>query len=251
MGSVEAQLRKIRAAAVDAGVLTKQALGLPGGRTRAQVAALKASFNDAELDPLRVALVAQASQRQPAEIEAFVDAFADLPYPGDVPLDGWAKPGSMSLRDCKTLHALVCAFEPVICVETGTAAGVSAAVILRNLTRRAVGRLYSIDVAGPRSAQYGALIPPDLRGRWELRLQDETPLLEELGTIDLFLHDSRHTYRHMRWEYELAWPHIRAGGCLASHDVITTAAFEEFVRNHADTIAHSGTIGNLGFIIKA
>jgi predicted O-methyltransferase YrrM len=149
---------------------------------------------------------------------------------------------------------LVRAFSPRVCVETGTAAGISATVILRDLARRGEGQLYSIDVDSPRSDRYGALIPAELCGRWELRLQQDEPLLpallDELKSIDLFLHDSRHTYRHMKWEYETVWPHLRSGGCLASHDVITTTAFDDFRREHGGQIASSGIVGNLGFIIK-
>jgi hypothetical protein len=54
----------------------------------------------------------------------------------------------------------------------------------------------------------------------------------------------------MRWEYEAAWPHLRSGGCLVSHDVITTTAFDDFRRERAGQIASSGIVGNLGFIIK-
>ncbi|MBS7618990.1 hypothetical protein KEJ25_10480, partial [Candidatus Bathyarchaeota archaeon] len=34
-------------------------------------------------------------------------------------------------------------------------------------------------------------------------------LLRKLNQIDVFLHDSLHTYEHMSFEYETAWPFIR------------------------------------------
>jgi predicted O-methyltransferase YrrM len=251
---LKSQTRVLKGVLVDSVSLCRQALGLPGGRTRSQVAAIKASFNEAELHPIRIALIAQACHRPESEIEAFAAEFKRLDYQGNTRLDGWDSLGAMGLSDCTTLHTLVRAFSPRVCVETGTAAGISATVILRDLARRGDGRLYSIDVDSPRSSRYGALISAELRERWELRLQQDEPLLpallDELESIDLFLHDSRHTYRHMRWEYETAWPHLRSGGCLASHDVITTTAFDDFRREQAGQIASSGMVGNLGFIIK-
>ncbi len=239
---------------VDSVSLGRQALGLPHGRTRAQVKALKASLNETALHPQRIALIAQASGRPEAEIEQFIGEFKRLDDKGRSRIDGWDSLGAMGVSDCTTLHTLMRTFSPRVCIETGTAAGISATVILRDLDHRNEGRLYSIDVDGPRANRYGELIPAELRGRWELRLQKDTPLLpgllRELEMIDLFLHDSRHTTRHMRWEYEQAWPHLRSGGCLASHDVITTTAFDNFCHARAGEIASSGVIGNLGFIIK-
>jgi len=246
--------RALKGMLVDSVSLCRQALGLPHGRTRAQVRALKASLDETALHPLRIALIASASGRSEAEITQFVDEFKRLDYKGSSRLDGWNSLGAMGVSDCTTLHTLVRAFNPCVCVETGTAAGISATVILRDLERRGEGHLYSIDVDSPRANRYGELIPSELRGRWTLRLQQDAPLLPgllgELQTIDLFLHDSRHTTRHMRWEYEQAWPYLRSGGVLASHDVITTTAFDDFCRARSNEIASSGVVGNLGFIIK-
>lgn len=54
-------------------------------------------------------------------------------------------------------------------------------------------------------------------------------LLSEVGEIDLFVHDSLHTYRNMRFEFEAAWPSLRPGGILISDDVDGNAAFEELM----------------------
>ena len=61
------------------------------------------------------------------------------------------------------------------------------------------------------------------------RSQDVLPgLLERLGTIDSFMHDSEHSAECMRFEYEQAWPALRDGGVLLSDDVNSTPAFFEF-----------------------
>src|SRR6266581_3100545 len=49
-----------------------------------------------------------------------------------------------------------------------------------------------------------------------------------LGTIDVFIHDSLHTYDHMLWEYRAAYDHIRPGGLLISDDALWNSAFSEF-----------------------
>jgi predicted O-methyltransferase YrrM len=222
-------------------------LGLPHERTRAQIKELKASFDHGQLDHVRITLLSQASNRSESEIEGIVDAFRSLRFDDEVD-------STMSVRDGTTLYLLVRLFCPRLCVETGAFRGASARIILSDLVRRGEGRLYSIDIDKPSANRYGDLIPYEWRERWELRLQQRKPvlpvLLRELQQIDLFLHDSRHTYRHMRWEYELAWPFLRSGGCLASHDVVNSSAFDDFRREYADKIASSGVIGNLGFIIK-
>jgi len=87
----------------------------------------------------------------------------------------------------------------------------------------------------------GALIPDELgsasagfvpmRGKVEDFLKrDQFP-----SSIDMFLHDSSHSYRHMLWEFHQFWPRLRDGGLLVSHDVQMNAAFPEFVTK---TYAH-------------
>ena len=57
-------------------------------------------------------------------------------------------------------------------------------------------------------------------------------LLAQLGQIDLFHHDSLHTYEHMTWEYETAFPYVAPNGVLSSHDVRTiTSLSNPFQRN--------------------
>ena len=56
-------------------------------------------------------------------------------------------------------------------------------------------------------------------------------LLERLGTIDIFLHDSLHTLEHMTFEFEIAWKYIRPGGFLASDDIDYNEAFSQFCKN--------------------
>lgn len=59
--------------------------------------------------------------------------------------------------------------------------------------------------------------------RWNLILGDakiELPkLLKQLKSVDIFLHDSLHTYEHMMFEYNTVWKHLSVNGLLLSDDV--------------------------------
>ena len=57
-------------------------------------------------------------------------------------------------------------------------------------------------------------------------------LLEEVEAVDLFVHDSLHTYRNMRREFEAVWPWLRAGGALLADDVERNRAFGELRRKN-------------------
>ena len=46
--------------------------------------------------------------------------------------------------------------------------------------------------------------------------------------IDIFLHDSLHTYKNMSLEFKKSWPFIKSGGFLLSDDVLTNNAFSDF-----------------------
>jgi len=207
------------------------------------------------LDTERVSRIAAITGKSLERVRAISEAYEAREWVG-VHLDA-ARPSGLygfPPMDLKTLYALVWAYEPRIVVETGTASGMSATAILSYLTTRDDTRLYTIDVEGPKRDDYGFLIPQAFRSHVEIRLQKDEPilpaLLEELGQVDLFYHDSVHTVQHMRWEYEAAWPYIRPGGCLASHDVFMTTAFDDFRKAHAQHIAGGGTVGNFGFVIK-
>ena len=75
-----------------------------------------------------------------------------------------------------------------------------------------------------------------MRGKVEDFLKrDQLP-----SPVDMFLHDSSHSHRHMLWEFRQFWPRLRDGGLLVSHDVQMNAAFPEFV---AKTYAHDKKTG--------
>jgi methyltransferase family protein len=160
--------------------------------------------------------------------------------------------GRLGYDEGTRLYSLVRSLKPSITVETGVCNGVSTAFLLLALERNGRGELHSIDlpeVAGgdyepgtfwkgkqgaaiPPGKEPGWMIPDGLGKRWRLvlgRSQDELPpLLERLGSIDLFVHDSEHSHECMRFEFDAVWPALREGGALVADDWNRNEAFTEF-----------------------
>jgi len=236
--------------------ILRQSLRLPHNRTRSQIRAVKKAFDEREIQDLRATVIGQAFSLNIDQIRGFSSEIQEMPGIEQDDIDRWNSRGAsmMSQRDRTTLYTLVRAQKPKICIETGSGAGSASSSILCALEKNKCGELFSIDRAGPYADQIGSLIPSQSRERWKLYLQDNAPLLpevlSELKTIDFFLHDSNHSYRHMKWEFELAWSHLRQRGILASHDIVATSSFADFQSARAGKIAAAGVIGNIGFIIK-
>jgi hypothetical protein len=170
--------------------------------------------------------------------------------------------GAMTYDIAETLYVMVRLLKPRIVVETGVAKGVSSCFILQAEEDNAHGELYSIDFPSPghkfedgliyhipQGKQSGWVIPESLEHRWHLILGDSKeklpPLLEQLGSIDIFLHDSLHTFEHQKWEYETAWPFIRKGGMLLSYDVGANIAFIRFCGEHKVPRLHCNYFGDI------
>ena len=160
--------------------------------------------------------------------------------------DAYGSEGVMGALDCATLYGLTRWLRPAVVVESGGFIGMSSAFILKafadaNLT---AAKLYSIEWS--EDCEQGALIPDELRsasgGFVPMRGKVEDFLKRDQlpESIDMFLHDSSHSYRHMLWEFRQFWPRLRDGGLLVSHDVQMNAAFPEFI---ARTYAHDKRTG--------
>jgi hypothetical protein len=128
-------------------------------------------------------------------------------------------------------------------VETGVARGITSRVILEALERGGEGRLASIDLPALATAihsEIAAAVPSELRGRWTYvngtSRRMLPPLLAELGEIDLFVHDSSHTTRNLRFELERAWGALRKGAVIAD-DIERNEGFGAFTRSRPDVPA--------------
>lgn len=147
----------------------------------------------------------------------------------------WAA-DSLLARFCYVACRLL---RPDVVVETGVAYGVSSSFILKALGENGHGSLHSIDLPPLRRDYerfWGVAVPEGLKGRWILHRGSSARafpgLLRILGTVDLFLHDSLHTRRNMRREFETVWPYLRTGGVLLADDVERNRAFSELKRKN-------------------
>lgn len=153
-------------------------------------------------------------------------------------------------------YVIVRALKPSCVLETGIANGVSSAYILLAMQRNEKGSLYSIDVNDgsflPGGKQVGWIVPAWLQQRWTPRFGDARELLPsvlaDLRSLDVFIHDSLHTYDHMKFEYEQAYPYLLHGGVLISDDALWNPAFEEFAQAVAPPVV--GVIRGVGVLRK-
>lgn len=145
----------------------------------------------------------------------------------------WAADSRLA-RLCYLLCRLI---RPSIVIETGVAYGVSSAFILRAMDENGSGTLHSVDLPPLRKEYekfWGVAVTETLKGRWKLHRGSSVRtlplLLDEVRAIDLFVHDSLHTHRNMRREFDTVWPRLRNGGALLADDVERNRAFGELQR---------------------
>lgn len=158
----------------------------------------------------------------------------------------------MSYEDRYTVYVITRAIAPSVVVETGVAHGVSSAYILSALRTANKGKLISIELTD--QLEIGHLIPHELKTRWSLITGNSLEKLPEVcrknDSIDVFIHDSFHSYKNMRTEYDTVWPHLSPGGILCSHDILMNNCFTRFVRKHRNEIDVCIQSINFGLIRK-
>ncbi|MBL77209.1 MAG: hypothetical protein CL763_09870 [Chloroflexi bacterium] len=174
----------------------------------------------------------------------------DKPYPIDYSINSDSR---------KFLYILCRILKPKNVIETGVAYGLSSSYILKALDKNQSGTLHSIDsIFRPWQSEnmIGAVIPENLRHRWNFNLGKSTEKLqqvfEELNGVDIFIHDSLHTYKNMMFEFECAEENLSENGIIISDDVLDNDAFFNFSnRDSLDShlIKVNDDLG-LGLIIK-
>jgi predicted O-methyltransferase YrrM len=148
-----------------------------------------------------------------------------------------------------TEYALTRAIEATRGIETGVLHGLSSAFLLHAMfLNENNARLISIDYPsnfenGPSNQDgFDDTLPPGqlpgwtvgeaYRPHWDLRLGKSTdllaPAIAEFGEIDIFVHDSEHTFATMMYEFETVWPHIREGGFLVADNIDVNTSFFDF-----------------------
>jgi predicted O-methyltransferase YrrM len=137
----------------------------------------------------------------------------------------------------RTSWCLVCHLRPAQVIETGVARGITSRAVLEALERNGRGHLWSIDLAPlleeELAPQIATAVPADRRERWTL-LEGSSRrvlprLLAQVGEIDLFVHDSLHTERNVRFELSRSWPSLRRGGAMLIDDVERSAGFHRWL----------------------
>ncbi len=177
-------------------------------------------------------------------------------------------PAILGKESGKKLYNFIREVEPEIMVETGVCNGFSSSVILKAMEDNEQGELYSVDFPvniddlESDDEKSGAVIPPGknsgwsvpdkLRDRWTLiegDTYDETPkLLTELSSeVDIFLHDSGHSYETMMFEFSLAWRNLKDGGFLLADNIDFSDAFVDFSKAKD---LRKRRLGDMGLLVK-
>ncbi len=132
-------------------------------------------------------------------------------------------------------YAVSRALSAAVILESGVAYGVTTAYLLQAIDLNGTGKLWSIDLPplGRHAEEHvGFLVPSGLRRHWNLRrgvTRRLLPaLLPTLGSIDLFVQDSLHTYKTISDELDLVWPYLSPGGVVIADDIGDNRAFEDF-----------------------
>ena len=148
------------------------------------------------------------------------------------------------------LYALIRDLRPKHVVETGVLHGMTSGFILEAISLNGTGRLTSIDLPSlaetgpanrdgyndslPSGKQPGWIVPQRLFEHWELKFGSSCTILPEIcrtgQAIDLFIHDSEHSYSTMWYEMTTAWDAMRQGGIIICDNIEANTAFFDFCR---------------------
>lgn len=129
-------------------------------------------------------------------------------------------------------YSVIRATKPEVVVETGVANGYSTAIMLCALEKNMKGKLISVEI----SENVGRLVNMLNIGkkRWQLVVgkprENIVSALNGEKQIDIFIHDSDHSYENMKFEFDEAYKKIKDTGFIMSDDINWNkkSAFMEF-----------------------
>jgi predicted O-methyltransferase YrrM len=249
-----------------AGALARDRLRYPALRQRPHVRTPAAALEELGFDRQEVERAVEAYHAAAAELFPLLRERAEAAGRRNPKLE---QPDHPAHAGKQLLYAATRLARPDVVVETGTYVGGSATFFLRALADNGRGRLISLDLPArapltpssapartpaegtdpslPEGHEPGFLIPDELRDHFELVLGDARETLPRVLArepgLGLFMHDSLHTTRQMRFEYNAAWPALPPGGLLLSDDVFMTPAFWWFTRRRRLPFVHVGNVG--------
>ncbi len=131
------------------------------------------------------------------------------------------------------LFALVVLSRPNNGIESGVSSGVSSTFMLLGMEENKFGNLHSMDFPVSRTKARGGepwglpqgmasgwAVPDEIRSNWDLRLGKSEellgPLLEEIGTLDFYCHDSPVDDRHFEFEMNTIKNYLRPGSLVVA-----------------------------------
>lgn len=153
--------------------------------------------------------------------------------------DGWYSDAEISL--CRAVWCVTRHTRPEVVIETGVAHGVTTRVVLEALRQNEFGHLWSIDLPFPFDrrvhAETGAVIPDMCRSRWSYlegsSRQRLPPLVDKVGHVEMFIHDSLHTATNTLFEMERTASVMSQGGVILVDDIGESHdAFATFIRRN-------------------
>lgn len=121
-------------------------------------------------------------------------------------------------------YAVIRATQPDHVVETGTHLGLGSCVIATALLRNGHGRLTTIDI----DPEAGYLIGEPWANVIDRRTGSSVDVLTELSEVDMFLHDSLHTYDYETRELAAVEPNLRANAIILSDNAHESSALSDW-----------------------
>lgn len=153
------------------------------------------------------------------------------------------------------IYVLIRHLKPRAVLETGVYYGGNSAFALRALDVNRGGTMVSIDFPDSQirqskdviarhslvgdselydaSLRPGFIVPPEIRGRWDLIEGDSLRVIPQLsGQFDFYLHDSDHSMKFLTTEINAAWPKLSDKGLILVDDIDWSNAFFAFCVRH-------------------
>jgi hypothetical protein len=149
------------------------------------------------------------------------------------------------------LYTIIRDFRPRLILESGVLHGMTSGFLLEAIAKNRQGQLISVDLPSvfgeptankdgysgslPEGKQSGWLVPERLKKYWHLKLGSSSDVLPKLNLkqpLDLFIHDSDHTYETMWFELNYGWAALAPGGILICDNIEANASFHNFCKKH-------------------
>jgi cephalosporin hydroxylase len=141
-------------------------------------------------------------------------------------------------------YCLLRAESPSTVVETGVLRGESSLFALEAL-RRNGGEVVSFDIGREAMPEFhpwptheeevGFFVPDDLHDSWQLIIGDSVEEIRKHGSlepVDVFYHDSKHTYEHIYNELESILPYMADDGLAIAEDIDGMSVFGDFLEEY-------------------